>query len=266
MPHSLATEGVLQRFLDRIGRDLALHPLDLDPSSHRQQFAGALDRCGGGTYYDLLEISTDADETEIHAAYQALARLVHPVHAERIGLAGRQGVADVLFERATEAYLVLSDPHRRSTYDREAAVLSRRPAGQRKAEASRLADDLLARAQSLVDRDDYHYALELLQQAVRANPDSAPCWALMGRCRAQNPKWLHMASDNLRRAVELDPSAVEHRLALAAVEEQRERWQEAARLYRQVLERSAEHAAAQEGLARIEAGVEESPKKRWWGS
>ena len=266
MPRSLATEGVLRRFLDRIGRDLARRPLDLDTTSHRLQFAAALGRCGRGTYYDLLEVSTDASETEIHAAYQAVARLVHPIHAERVGLAGRQGVAEVLFERATEAYLVLSDPHRRSTYDREAAVQQRRPASQRKAEATQVAEDLLARAQTLVDRDDYHYALELLQQAVRANPDSAACWALMGRCRAQNPKWLHMAADNLHRALELDPGSIEHRLALAEVEEERERPDQAAQLYRQVLERAAEHAAALEGLARLEGGQEESPRRRWWGS
>lgn len=266
MPRSLATEAVLRRFLDRIGRDLERRPLDLDTTSHRLQFAAALGRCGRGTHYDLLEVSTDASESEIHEAYQVIARLVHPSHAERVGLSGRQGVAEVLFERATEAYLVLSDPHRRSTYDREAAVQTRRPEGQRKAEAAQVADDLLRRARALVDRDDYHYALELLQQAVRANPSSADCWALMGRCRAQNPKWLHMAADNLRRAMELEPASLEHRLALAAVEEERGNGERAADLYRQVLERSSQHAAALEGLARLEGSPEDAPRRRWWGS
>ncbi len=266
MPQALATDEVLRRFLDRVGQDLELHPVELDTTEHRLRFAAALGRCGRGTHYDLLEVGTDASESEIHTAYQAIARLVHPRHSERVGLADRRGVAEVLFERATEAYLVLTDPHRRSTYDREAGVEARRPEEQRRAEAVQIADELLARARVRVDRDDYHYALELLQQAVRANPKSAPCWALMGRCRAQNPKWLHMASDNLRRAIELEPASVEHRLALAEVEEEREHAEEAARLYRQVLERSADHATALEGLARLEGGAEESPRRRWWGS
>jgi len=266
MARSLATEAVLQRFLDRIARDLERRPLDLEATTHRLQFAAALGRCGRGTHYELLEVATDAEEGEIHAAYQRIARLVHPVHAERVGLAGRRGVAELLFERATEAYLALSDPHRRSAYDREAAVLPQRPPSQRKAEAARLAEELLERARTLVDRDDYHYALELLQQAVQADPTAAECWALMGRCRSQNPKWLHMASDNLRKAVELAPGSIEHLLALAEVEEKRDRRDEAARLYRQVLERFADHVAAQEGLARLEGGDEGGTRRRWWGS
>lgn len=265
MAQPLATDDVLRRFSDRIRRDLERSPLDVDEESHRLRFAEILGRCGRGTHYELLGVDTGADETRIHEAYQSVARLVHPVHVDRLGLAGRRGVAEVLFERATEAYLVLSDPHRRSRYDRESGAGEHRSPDERAREAKLLAEDLLDRARRLADRDDYHDALSLLQQAVRANPESDACWALMGRCRAQNPQWLHMAADDLRRALDLRPAALEHRLALAEVEEERGRTEPAVRLYEQILERSPDHAAAREALDRIGGGGEDRPPRRWWG-
>jgi curved DNA-binding protein CbpA len=265
MSQPLATEDVLQRFRDRIRRDLEHRPLDLDETTHRLRFAEALGRCGRGTYYELLDVEPDADEAEIHAAYQAVARLVHPDHTDRLGLRTRRGVAEVLFERATEAYLALSDPHRRSEYDRESGALEHRSPDERLREAKRLAEDLLERARRLADRDEYHDALSLLRQAVRADPESADCWALMGRCRAQNDRWLHMASDDLRTAVKLRPSSSEFRLALAEVEERRGHNEGALRLYRQILERTPDHAAAREAIERMEGGETGRSRRRWWG-
>lgn len=265
MTQPLATDDVLRRFSDRIRRDLERSPLEVDEESHRLRFAEILGRCGRGTHYELLGVETGAEEHEIHDAYQSIARLVHPVHVDRLGLAGRRGVAEVVFERATEAYLALSDPHRRSRYDRESGANEHRSPDARAREAKLLAEDLFGRARRFADRDAYHDALSLLQQAVRANPESDRCWALMGRCRARNPQWLHMAADDLRRALALRPDSLEHRMALAEVEEERGRTEPAVRLYEQILERSPEHAAAREALDRIEGGEEERPGRRWWG-
>jgi len=265
MAKALATEDVLKRFLDRIARSLEHEPIELDLTTHRLRFADALGRCSRGNHYEVLEVAPGAGEPEVHAAYEVVARLVHPTHATRLGLAGRQGVTEVVFERATEAYLVLSDPHRRSRYDRDEGLEVRRSPAQRAKEAKRIARELYTRAQGLVEREDYHYALELLQQAVLADPSVADCWALLGRCRAQNPKWLHMAADNLRRAIQLSPEASELRLELAEVEEGRGNGEEAARLYREVLARAPDNTVAQEALERLEGGGSEKSRRRWWG-
>lgn len=265
MAKSLATADVLKRFLGRIDRSLEHEPLELDLTTHRLRFADALGRCSRGNHYEVLEVPPGAEEPEVHAAYESVARLAHPSHAERLGLAGRQGVAEVVFERVTEAYLVLSDPHRRSLYDRDQGLETARSPGERRKEAGMIARELYARAQNLVDREDYHYALELLQQAVLADPRAADCWALLGRCRAQNPKWLHMAADNLRKAIQLRPDSNEFRLELAGVEEERGNGEEAARLYREVLERTPGHSVAQDAVERLEGGSSEKSRRRWWG-
>lgn len=63
-------------------------------------------------YYELLEISRDANENEIKKAYRKLALKYHPDR--------NQGdkEAEEKFKLVNEAYQVLSDPQKRSVYDR----------------------------------------------------------------------------------------------------------------------------------------------------
>ena len=60
-------------------------------------------------YYELLQISPNADSETIHRVYRFLAARVHPDHAE---------TADPeMFRMLKAAYDVLSDPRRRTAYD-----------------------------------------------------------------------------------------------------------------------------------------------------
>ncbi len=63
-------------------------------------------------YYELLEVSRDANENEIKKAYRKLALKYHPDR--------NQGdkEAEEKFKLVNEAYQVLSDPKKRSIYDR----------------------------------------------------------------------------------------------------------------------------------------------------
>ena len=257
----LATIQVLSRFQERVRRDLETTPMTLDADTHRRRLAELLVRCGRDTHYELLGVSPGAGETEVHSAYLRLAREVHPDHADRLGLGGRQGVIEVLFERATEAYLVLCDPHRRSEYDRWAAVEARRTEEERREEARALTRTLVTRAAVLVEREEYHFALEILRQAVRTDPESHEAWALLGRVQARNPKWLHMAADSLRRAMELAPGQLEYRYALAEVEEERGRREAALRLYEQILESLPGHPLATEARDRLAGALKAATKK-----
>lgn len=253
MSERLATGDTLRRFLDRVFRDLGHEPLALDPDEHRRRLAELVARAGAATHYELLGLETGADEAEAQPAYRRLARLVHPRHAPALGLDGQEGVLEVLFERATEAYLVLSDPDRRRGYDRLMSVERRRrtdPAA-RAQEVRRVAADLHEQARRLLERDEHHFAVELLRQAVRLDPSGADTWALLARVQRENPRWLHMAADSLRRALRLRPDSAEYRFLLAEVEELQGNREEAERRYREVLERLPGHPATTEALARL---------------
>jgi curved DNA-binding protein CbpA len=60
------------------------------------------------SHYDVLGVSPDADSTELHRAYVALARRHHP---------DRMGGDDVRMRTINEAWAVLGDPARRQQYD-----------------------------------------------------------------------------------------------------------------------------------------------------
>lgn len=61
-------------------------------------------------YYDLLGVSSDADEKVLKKAYRALAMQYHPDRNQEEG-------AESKFKELSEAYEVLSDPEKRATYD-----------------------------------------------------------------------------------------------------------------------------------------------------
>ena len=63
------------------------------------------------TYYDVLNVSTNASDEEIKRAYHKLIKLWHPdLHPEDVN-------AEIRTRKINEAYEVLSDPEKRAKYD-----------------------------------------------------------------------------------------------------------------------------------------------------
>lgn len=202
------TAEELRLFSERIARRLADRPLDLDPSSHQQRVAGLLRQAGDASFYQLLDLVPTATSQEVHEAYEQIAQLVHPANARRLGLVGREGVLEMLFERITQGYLTLSNPERRKAYDREltpgAWSAAWNPAqGRRRDESKGLAQQYYERALMLAAADETHFAIELLQQAARSDDSRPDVHALLGKLQSKNPRWLRASSENLQRAIDL---------------------------------------------------------------
>jgi curved DNA-binding protein len=60
-------------------------------------------------YYEILQISPNAEPETVHRVYRLLAQRFHPDNTETGN--------DAQFRRLTDAYHVLSDPERRAKYD-----------------------------------------------------------------------------------------------------------------------------------------------------
>lgn len=199
------TPKELSLFAERIARSLAEQPLELGLAAHRQQVAEAVRRVGQATFYHFLSVGPSAQLSEVHQAYERVARLVHPSHSERLGWEDEKSVLSMLFEHATQAYLTLSHPERRKAYDREFAgeAPPPMPASPARREENRArAKESYDRARVLAKSDEIHYALELVREAARIDPQ-AEYFILLGELLEKNERWLTQALDAYRKALEL---------------------------------------------------------------
>jgi hypothetical protein len=206
-------------FSDRIGRSLAERPLEINVTEHRERVAGLLREVGGASFYQLLGVGAAASPERVHEGYERLARLVHPIHAPYLGLEGREGVLEVLFERATAAYITLSHPGRRRDYDSEMGPegWTENPDPRHRGEENRdRARGHYNRAVAFAAKEDFHFAIELLRDAVRLDPQ-AKYYLLLAELQTKNELWLRHAADSYERVLELGGPEAQVEEALARV-------------------------------------------------
>lgn len=261
------TRAIVRRFASRVGERLLDDPLQLSPEEHRTRLAELLAHLGDLNHYELLDLPLDIPGEKIWDAYEAVARLVHPGHARRLSLEGREGIFEILFERATQAYLTLSDPRRRAEYDRECALAQSPGPGEeeRLAERRELARRYYQQALEMMGSEDFHFAVELLRQATRQDP-RPEYYTLLGQVLAKNehPRWQRQAADSLRRALRQGSTDAAVPLLLARVCEGLGQRTEAERLYREILDRQPEDPLALKGLARLRDEPDERAGGGWW--
>lgn len=259
------SQEIVARFADRIARLLKDRPITLEPRAHREVLADLLARVGGTNHYELLSVPPGAALDQVHKAYEELGRLVHPLHAAPLGLeGGREAALEILFERATEGYFVLSDPKRRAAYDQSLGPLSgalRKP-GERDEEKQALARQYYTRARSMLHTEEFHYVIDLMGEAVRYDP-RPEYFALMGEALSKNPLWLARGADALQKAISMGSTDPRVRLRLAQLLEQLDRPERARSNYRWVVLRGPEplRTEAVEGLERLGEKPPGAPKK-----
>jgi tetratricopeptide (TPR) repeat protein len=212
------TEEELRLFSDRIARSLAERPQAMAVQAHRERVAGLVREMGEATHYEFLGIEPTASALGVHEGFERTARLVHPDNAARLGFSGREGALQVLFERATEAYLTLSAIDRRKRYDRELGPRLWKQRAPAAVTAAEEAARLFERARALAAAGQVHSAVELLRESVRMSP-KAEALALLGTLEAKNPHWLHDAEQHLDRAIRQGAQTVGLPEALQKVQE-----------------------------------------------
>jgi hypothetical protein len=81
-----------------------------------KSFLGSDDSGPDGDFYSLLSLERDADKDDIKRAYKRQSLQMHP---DKLAQRGQAVTAadQARFTRMKEAYEVLSDPHKRETYD-----------------------------------------------------------------------------------------------------------------------------------------------------
>lgn len=74
------------------------------------------------TSYDILSVSPEASQSDIHAAYKKLAKAWHP---DRQSNQAQRAIADRNFKLLQEAYNNVKTPQARSRYNHQLAISNR---------------------------------------------------------------------------------------------------------------------------------------------
>jgi tetratricopeptide (TPR) repeat protein len=224
-PRALGVDGggtdaeLAARLKERFGARLGEEPLRLSKEEYRARITEILGKVGGMNAYELLRVEPSTPAETVQARYEELAMLVHPANEKAYGLAGLQSMLDMLLERATDAYLTLSDPERQRRYNESHAIelgvtgLVEATGERREAEKRELGRRSYDQALALAAQGDFHFAVELLEQAVKADRKVEYLLAL-SRIQAKNPRWSSRAIESCRAAMEVDPQNTDVRFQL----------------------------------------------------
>ncbi|HVS65773.1 MAG TPA: tetratricopeptide repeat protein [Thermoanaerobaculia bacterium] len=242
--------AMVQRLEQKVKSWLDARPVRLDANAHYEIVADRVTRLSSLNHYEILDLEIHSDEREVHRAYDRIGRLVHPVHAKRLGVSAP--ALSLVFEQATVAYLTLMDAERRAGYNYSAGIegaasLSPEERGRRRVKAARKAHE---RARQLAKKEEIHFAIELARQAVAMDPQPKYL-ALLGRLLARNPQWFTESIDTYHRAIELAPDDLDLRLEMAERYEERGEDERVRAICREVLQQQPSNARAQGLLGQI---------------
>ncbi len=172
----------------------------------RAELARMAQRFAGRSYFEILEVSEGASDSEIREAYERLAAQAHPDRLNASSEAVRRLAAEV-FGHVETAYETLSDPRRRGEYvlgikraDREAA---------RRADAERAleAEQEFQRGEASLRERAYENALVAFGRALQLYPEEGEYHAHYGYtlhlCHPDDVDMVREAIEHVKRGLKL---------------------------------------------------------------
>jgi curved DNA-binding protein CbpA len=218
-----------------------------DPASLLAEVERLLGHVRAGTHYQLLELSTGADRSEVKRRFYQMARRFHPDrHMDHPELAPR---LQVLMDALATAYKVLSNDETKARYDAELLQIP----GPEQQELTRLAQQWLQKAQQCLAEKNYIGSILWLRRAIENEPKCSSFRALLAGSLAQFPEYRREAVEQFEKAIELDPSNLNAHLRYAELLEKLNAPWRARPHYIRVLELDMGHPEARARLKFLDA-------------
>jgi curved DNA-binding protein CbpA len=172
-------------------------------------------------YYRRLGLTHGATLNQVHERFREFVQVYHPDRASEPHLHSLRRELAEINGAIQEAYETLINPEKRARYTEGMRTNPMQTAEEqvqddRRQRARReLARANVQRAQALIRAGDFGAAVQLLDEAVRAEPN-AESLLLLARLEQRNPMWTNRVLDHLRMSVTLDPEYTDAWLELAA--------------------------------------------------
>lgn len=140
------------------------------------------------TYYELLEVSTDADTNAINSAFRKMAKKWHVDRYSKYDLGDEKEKLQAIFSKLNEAQRTLVNAEQRAEYD---DVLENGEDDGTDVVALLEADNLYLRGKKTLSRGGYKGAYEMFREANELNPDDIDI-----RCHLIYAEYLLIAKDD----------------------------------------------------------------------
>jgi curved DNA-binding protein CbpA len=198
-------------------------------------------------YYQVLDLSRDAEAGEIKRAYHGLAKRFHPDRFHKGTDPSVYARIEDAFARISQAYETLKDQQMRTAYDRSLAQSSRAsqpkpsppppPKQEQESPGAKTAtknsaastgmpwarqpsnaaqpEEIYQQGMSALQQGNQTLALSFLGEAARLQPKMARYRAQYGRALAAGMQTRHQAETEFKAAIALDKNNVYYRVMLA---------------------------------------------------
>lgn len=210
-------------------------------------------------YYQLFGVKKSASVTEIKDTYFDFSKKYHP---DRIRVAPDSTVklrANEVFAEINKAYDVLSNQEKKRSYDMQGRNPTT-PATGGTLNARRQAKDLYFKANALFKAKQYWKAANMMENAVKLDPERPSYYLLLGLCQSKLPQTLKTAEKNLKKAADMEPWNADPVFALGELYRSSNFVKKADVQFKKALELNLDHTLAGKAIKELEALY--SPKKK----
>ncbi len=221
-------------------------------------------------HFEVLGIPRASNEGQVKEAYFRLARRFHPdATRQDPALADLHDALETIFIRVGEAYEVLRDARRRSSYESELAARTPRsvvpppgtapapepvtaPAPDPAAEGQQV-DQAIDTAEHLIKAEKYWDAIQVLERAqpLAKAKQSVRLRYVLAKAVVRNPHWVKRAEELLVGVIKDDPSHLGGHWLLAGIYKRGGLRARAASMLRRVLELQPDHEEAAAALREL---------------
>jgi tetratricopeptide (TPR) repeat protein len=224
---------------------------ELDTTTFEREMNELLALIESGTYYQLLQVTSETPLSQVKHNYYELVRKFHP--DRHMANVERMHSLHKLMDAITLAYKTLTDDTARTKYDQRLAASGTFTLGRHQSESQKTAEECMEKARECFRAQNHGGCILWLRKAVDIEPNSVKYRALLARSLSVLPPFRREAIEHFQKAIEIDPWNTTLHFQLAALYELMKLPWRACEHYQKVLEIDAENSKARERLLLLDA-------------